>query len=50
MSKKDEILEFYKHYPIDHWIYKGHILKNIIENFDSVKALAIEVNSSIILR
>ncbi len=37
IEKKDEILEFYKYYPIDHWIYKANMLKNIIENFDSIK-------------
>ena len=42
MSKKDEILEFYKHYPIDHWIYKARMLKNLIENFDSVKEILLK--------
>lgn len=42
MSKKDEILEFYKHYPIDHWIYMARMLKNLIENFDSVKEIILK--------
>lgn len=37
MQGKDEILEFYKYYPIDHWIYKANMLKNIIDNFNSLK-------------
>ena len=37
IEKKDEILEFYKDYPIDHWLYKANMLKNVIENFDSIK-------------
>lgn len=42
MSKKDEILEFYRLYPIDHWIYKANMLKNLIENFDSVKEIILK--------
>lgn len=42
MPKKDEILEFYKYYQIDHWIYKAAMLKRIIENFDSVKDIILK--------
>ena len=37
-----ELLEFYRKYPIDHWIYKAIILKNIIDNYDSVKELLLK--------
>ncbi len=39
MFRKEEILEFYKRYPIDHWIYKVTIFKNIIDNYNSVSAI-----------
>jgi len=42
MLKKDDILEFYKYYPIDHWIYKANMFKNIIENFDTVKEIILK--------
>jgi len=32
-----ELLEFYRNYPIDHWIYKVTIFKNIIDNYDLLK-------------
>ncbi len=38
MFRKEEVLEFYKQYPIDHWIYKVTIFKNIIDNYDSISA------------
>ena len=41
MKKKSsvevELLEFYQKYPIDHWIYKISIFKNIIDNYDTLK-------------
>lgn len=39
MRAKESILEFYKLYPIDHWIYKVNMLENIINNYDSVKKI-----------
>jgi len=42
MLKKDVLLDFYKHYPVDHWIYKTAMLKRIIENFDSVKDIILK--------
>ncbi len=38
----NELLEFYRKYPIDHWIYKVIILKNVIDNYDSVKELLLK--------
>ncbi|KKL48560.1 hypothetical protein LCGC14_2324290 [marine sediment metagenome] len=32
-----ELLEFYKSYPVNHWCEKLALLKNYIDNYDSVK-------------
>ena len=32
-----ELLEFFQSYPINHWVEKLSLLKNYIENYDSVK-------------
>ena len=37
MNENNEIIEFYKYYPKDHWIYKLAMLKNILKNFEEVK-------------
>lgn len=38
MLNADKILlDFYRYYPSDHWIYKATMLKNILENYENVK-------------
>ncbi len=42
MSKENEIIEFYRYYPVDHWIYKVNMLNNLIENYDLHKDIICE--------
>ena len=38
MLNADKILlDFYRYYPSDHWIYKATMLKNILENYEKVE-------------
>jgi hypothetical protein len=41
ISKSHErmLKNFYKRYPVDHWLYKLNYLKNSIDNFDQIKDL-----------
>jgi hypothetical protein len=36
---KNLLKNFYKRYPIDHWLYKLNYLKNSLDNFDQIKDL-----------